>query len=69
MFKLAIELRDDGLQCRGEMTEHTTAGAFPPSSRRHGLRCRPASAAMILPTRSLPVNYCHPCLCLSNCVV
>jgi len=36
--------------------KHTMAGAFPPNSRTQGLRYLAASIAIILPTRSLPVN-------------
>ena len=35
----------------------TMAGALPPNSRTQGLRCLAASIAIILPTRSLPVNW------------
>jgi hypothetical protein len=38
------------------ITSHTTDGALPPSSKTHGLRYLAASAAIILATRSLPVN-------------
>ena len=36
--------------------KRTMAGDFPPNSRTQGLRYLAASVAIILPTRSLPVN-------------